>query len=144
MEPEQAKAILKSLADGRDPATGNQFPPDSPYQKADTVRALYMALEALEKGTGPREPRPIDPNRPKAGKAWTPEEEQSVVEAFKKGVPFPEIAATHGRTRGAITARLIKLGLIKENYAQKTSVSQEEQPPPDQEPPPEGDEPFPF
>ena len=33
MEPDRAKDIIRSLADGRDPATGEPFPPDSPYQR---------------------------------------------------------------------------------------------------------------
>ncbi|MCX6996611.1 MAG: hypothetical protein NTV49_05890 [Kiritimatiellaeota bacterium] len=140
MEPTRAKEIVKALADGRDPATGEPFPPDSPYQQADTVRALYLALEALERGgrparTGdaaPRAARPIDPNRPKVGAAWTPEEEQRLRDAFAEFKRSTEnsssvatavsesewrrrIAADHGRYPGAITARLVKLGLIEDN-----------------------------
>ena len=48
MEHDRAKEILRTLADGRDPATGEQFPPNSPYQRADTVRALCMAVDALD------------------------------------------------------------------------------------------------
>jgi len=47
IELDQAKIILRSLADGRDPATGEQFPPNSPYQQVDTVRALFIAVDAL-------------------------------------------------------------------------------------------------
>lgn len=118
MEASKAKEILRSLADGRDPATGQQFPPDSPYQQADTVRALFMALEALERGSGrqrePRAPRQIDPNKPKVGAAWSSEEEQQLRDEFAAHKPFSEIAAAHGRTQGAITARLVKLGLIED------------------------------
>jgi hypothetical protein len=112
MDTTRATEILRSLADGRDPATGEQFPPDSPYQQADTVRALYVALEALEKGGRRREPRPVDPNKPKAGGAWSPEEEQQLREEFAARKSFSEIAAVHGRTTGAITSRLVKLGLL--------------------------------
>jgi hypothetical protein len=112
MESDQAKHILKSLADGRDPATGQSFPPDSPYQQADTVRALFLALEALERGGKParrrldeggaREPRVIDTDKPmagmprrssaaaKAGGAWSPEEEQQLRDEFAAHKPFPE------------------------------------------------------
>jgi hypothetical protein len=56
MDHDRAKEIIRSLADGRDPATGEQFPPDSPYQQAHTVRALFMppfgtALENRVSGT---------------------------------------------------------------------------------------------
>lgn len=123
MELDHAKTILRSLADGRDPANGEQFPPNSPYQQADTVRALLMAVNALDNAArrarrqalrpegAPH--RAIDPNRPKIGASWSPEEEQQLRDAFAAHKPIPEIAAAHGRTQGAITARLIKLGLIE-------------------------------
>ena len=77
------------FADGRDPATGEQFPPDSPYQQADTVRALYVALEALSSSASsapsrdesPR--RPVDSNRPKAGGQWSHEEELALCSAAR-------------------------------------------------------------
>jgi len=116
MELDRAKEIIRSLADGRDPATGQQFPPESPYQQADTVRALYMALESLEKGGRTRAPRVVDPNKPKAGGAWTPEEEQQLRDAFAARQPIRDMAQAHGRTPGAITSRLVKLGLIEDDH----------------------------
>jgi len=113
METDRAKEILKALADGRDPATGEQFPPNSPYQQADVVRALFLALEGLKTpAIKSKEPRPVDPNKPKVGTGWTPEEEQQLREAFAANKPIKEIAAAHGRNTGAITSRLEKLGLI--------------------------------
>lgn len=113
METPRAVEIIRSLADGRDPATGELFPPGSPYQQADTVRALFMALEALERRSRVRADRPVDPNRPKMGASWTPEEEQQLRDGFAAHKPIPELATAHGRTVGAITARLVKLGLIE-------------------------------
>ena len=120
MEPDRAKEIIRSLADGRDPATGKPFPPESPYQQADTVRALHLALEALEKPGRTREPRVIDPTKPKAGGAWTPEEEQQLRDAFAARQPIHQMAQAHGRTPGAITARLVKLGLIEDTNLHHT------------------------
>ena len=57
MERDKALGILKALADGIDPATGEQFPAGSPYQYPDTVRALYQAVHALEGPAQPRERR---------------------------------------------------------------------------------------
>jgi hypothetical protein len=112
METDRAKEILKALADGRDPVTGEQFPLNSPYQQADVVRALFLALESLNPTSKSKEPRPVDPNKPKVGTGWTPEEEQQLREAFAANKPIKEIAAAHGRNTGAITSRLEKLGLI--------------------------------
>jgi len=47
METEKAIDVLRALADGIDPDTGEVMPSDSPYQQASTVRALYAALAAL-------------------------------------------------------------------------------------------------
>ena len=49
MELDRAIEIVQSLADGMDPYSGERFPPDSPYQQADTVRVLHMALEGQAK-----------------------------------------------------------------------------------------------
>ena len=89
MEIADAKTILRSLADGIDPNTGLTFPPDSPYQQAATVRALYVALEAMETGGKVRAPRPVDPIKPKLGTAWKPEEEQQLRDAFAGPSPSP-------------------------------------------------------
>lgn len=49
MDAERAIEIVQALADGVDPFTGERFPSGSPYQQADTVRALHLALEGLTK-----------------------------------------------------------------------------------------------
>jgi uncharacterized coiled-coil protein SlyX len=46
VELDRAKEIIQSLADGVDPYTGERFPTDGPYQRSDTVSALFVALEA--------------------------------------------------------------------------------------------------
>jgi|GEM_PF-788834 len=48
MEKAAAVKIIQQLADGIDPQTGKTFHADSPYQQPDTVRALFMALQALD------------------------------------------------------------------------------------------------
>jgi hypothetical protein len=121
MDPTRARIILQYLADGIDPVTGAPFPSDSPYQQADTVRALHAALTALDRATAcrpsaldrpPSTPRPVDPTRPQAGRPWTPAEDQQLRDAFAINTPIAVIAAAHGRTRGAIASRLVKLGII--------------------------------
>ena len=49
MEIEKALSIIRPLSDGVDPFTGEEFPPNSPYQQAEVVRALYVAVSSLEK-----------------------------------------------------------------------------------------------
>jgi hypothetical protein len=115
METQKAEEIIRALADGRDPATGETFPPDSPYQQADTVRALFVALEVLKRQKHVRVQRSSDPNRPKMGTPWTPDEEQQLRDGFAAQKTVPELAAAHGRTTIAITSRLVKMGLIEKD-----------------------------
>lgn len=126
MQIERAKEIIQALADGVDPYTGEHFPADGPYQRADTVRALYTILEVAEAGKKPK--KPADPNKPHAGGKWTPEEEQRLRDAFAAHTPIAEVATDHGRTPGAITARLLKLGLIEDNPSNR--AGQGNRPPP--------------
>ena len=70
MEPDRAIEIVQALADGVDPYTGERFPSDSPYQQADTVSALHLALEGLTK-LRRSTARKTGPGRP-----WTEDEEK--------------------------------------------------------------------
>lgn len=49
-----------------------------------------------------------------AYKKWTEEEEQKVIEEYKKGTSIKNIAKIFGRQTGGIKARLVKVGLIAE------------------------------
>ena len=129
MDPSRTRDIIRALADGCDPATGTPFPPDSPYQQADTVRALHAALEALD--DPPARKRPANPDRPQLGLKWTPEEEQRLRDAFAAHKPIPEITAAHGRSAGAITTRLVRLGLIQDDFAHPGHRPHPPLPPPD-------------
>ena len=109
METTRALEILKKLADGADPATGQVFPPNSPYQQADVTRALFVAVQTLQRpGFGQR--RPDLPEN--VGKAWSPEEDQQLAAEFDRGLKAEQLAAAHKRTKLAVTARLEKLGKI--------------------------------
>lgn len=61
-------------------------------------------------------PRPLKgpANR---GRAWTPDEEGRCAEAYRAGDGPEEIAMALGRTRGAVMARLVRLGLVEEEEA---------------------------
>src|SRR5437773_2263261 len=49
MDSAQALAVVRSLANGVDPESGEVFPPESVYQRPQIVRALYEAATALER-----------------------------------------------------------------------------------------------
>jgi hypothetical protein len=131
MERDKALHILKTLADGIDPASGEQFADDSPYQRPNTVRALCWAIQMLEHAASAQpqaasaqpmvQPKPEKSAKPRAegtrgnaGRPWTPEEEAQLSQAFDSGRTLDELAQAHQRSRWAIEARLAKLGKIPE------------------------------
>jgi hypothetical protein len=110
MEHAQALQIVRSLANGVDPVSGEVFPPESPYQRADTVRALVAAAQALERSA--RFNRHKDGLPAKAGQPWTEEEDRRLLAAFDAGRSIVELAAAHERTQTGIRARLEKYGRV--------------------------------
>ena len=110
MEISRVKEVLSSLADGIDPTTGEIFPPQSPYQNPEIIRALFSALQYI--AAVPEKPVEKKSGPDHAGAPWTAEEEEVLLTAFNSGVPIKEIAVQSGRTKGAITSRLKKMGLL--------------------------------
>jgi hypothetical protein len=116
MEHEQALAILKALAEGVDPVTGARFAADTPWQHADTVRALHRAVAALEASAtaappaAPAEARRPATGRGNAGKPWSKEEDEKLVAGFDAGQTVEALAVAHSRSRFAIEARLARFG----------------------------------
>ena len=113
MEMSKALEITQKLADGIDPASGEKYGEGSPYQQADTVRALCTVLEAVKRGAQNTARKKDGPA--KAGKAWSAEEEQKMIKMFEAKTDVAQIAKVLCRTTGAIWARLEKLGKVKRN-----------------------------
>ena len=122
MDNDKTLAILRLLSDGNDPETGKPFPPDSPYQRPDVIRALFHAVRVLESGaaigqtSAAADPKQIErPGRTlpgNAGKPWSKEEDGRLTNGFDSGASIEELAAVHGRSRIAIEARLAKFGKV--------------------------------
>ena len=110
MKPSEALKIIQSLADGVDPCTGEIFPDDSPYQQPSILRALFVAVRALEhlEERQKREQR-LPEN---AGKSWDESEDRILCAEFESGLTIMQLAQKHRRTSGAIQSRLEKLGKI--------------------------------
>ncbi|HYC62492.1 MAG TPA: hypothetical protein VEK79_23275 [Thermoanaerobaculia bacterium] len=71
------------------------------------IAALRAAANALTTGA------PAKPSRvASAGTRWDDAEDVRLCAEFDSGMPVPEIAAAHSRSRTAITLRLVKLGRI--------------------------------
>lgn len=87
MQRDEVISILESLAHGQPPAV---------------MEALMTATNVLRKS-----PRPEA-----AGQRWTEEEDVLLCREFDEGRPIAELAQRRGRSRGAITMRLVKLGRL--------------------------------
>ncbi len=115
MQAQQAQTILKALADGCHPRTGEAFPDDSAYQDPLAVRALHFALDNLkateDKATAIVEKSTNKPSR--SGKPWTPDEEAIVLAGFEAGEDLADIGRKIQRSSVAVTARLVKLGKME-------------------------------
>ena len=105
--PEEQEA---SQIERTDPETGEVFPAEGPYQRPQTVRALYQAASALEK-LEIRE-RKSAQLPAKTGEPWTEDEDRKLLAAFDAGHALGELAAAHQRTQTGIRARLVKYGRL--------------------------------
>ena len=110
MNQTEALGIVRSLANGVDPASGEVFPQDSAYQRADTVRALFAAAQALELAER-AERRRVDLPA-KTGQPWSEEEDRGLLASFDAGRGLAELASAHQRTQTGIRARLVKYGRL--------------------------------
>ena len=112
MEISDALKIVQALAEGIDPTTGEVFPEGSPYNDPRVIRALFQALQAMERAKEKeRRARELPGN---TGKPWSDEEDRLLIQEFDAHVAIPEIAAKHHRTQGGISARLVRLGKIRD------------------------------
>jgi hypothetical protein len=112
MEIQEALRIMRALADGVNPATGEALKAEAVYQDLPVVRAFHRAVGALEHLQERERPRKTQPSN--AGKAWS-RADQQVCEELRQGIGFCQIAKTHNRSVGSIIARLVKLGKIGPN-----------------------------
>lgn len=87
MERDQVISVLETLAEGQPPFV---------------TEALTIATAVMRKNTRPAS----------AGVRWTEEEDVRLCTEFDAGAPIRDIARSHGRTPGAITSRLVKLGRL--------------------------------
>ena len=104
MDIKRAAAIVRILADGIDPTTGEILPDESVYNSPEVIRALFTVLEAVKTNN--------DPLR-NAGKPWTEIEDSKLCAEFASKMKISEMAKEHGRTATAIEIRLDYLGLRK-------------------------------
>jgi hypothetical protein len=117
MDRDAVIAHLRAWADGVDPATGAVLPSDHPGQQPATLRVIFAALGLLAGE------QPFAPSRGRdarlalaarnAGRPWSAIDDVTLATAFDSGTTIGALAVQMERTRGAITARLVKLGKIE-------------------------------
>jgi len=116
MQLDAALPIVRALADGVNPVTGEAYPEHSPYAEPRTLRALYAAVDIMDKEIEREKRKSRLPAN--FGKSWTEAEDRALVSEFDAAMPQPEIARRHARTQGSIRLRLEKLGKIEPEPAQ--------------------------
>ena len=108
MDAELSLQIIRPLSEGVHPVTGEELPGEDTCQHPRVIRALMGAVLALEEMRD-RETR--GRRRPvRAGRPWSQEDDARLAEDFDKGMSMAELATLHERSRGAIVARLERLG----------------------------------
>jgi hypothetical protein len=111
MQLDAALPIVRALADGVNPITGEAYPDHSPYAEPRTLRALYSAVDLMQKEVERERRRERLPAN--FGKPWSVEEDCALAAEFDSGVAMAQIARAHARTHSSIRLRLEKLGKIE-------------------------------
>jgi len=110
MQQIEARKILLSLIQGRNPASGESLPSECVVHDSDVIRALLFGVSAIEATDARAKRRAALPAN--VGRDWTTGEEEQLRSEFAAKEPLTAIADRHGRTLRAIEARLQKMGLI--------------------------------
>ena len=116
MQLDAALPIVRALADGVNPITGEAYPEQSPYAEPRTLRALYSAVDLMQKEVEREKRRERLPAN--FGKPWSQEEDIAAIQEYDAGMPIAEMARRHLRTQSSIRLRLEKLGKIEAAPAQ--------------------------
>ena len=109
-----ATELLKGLADGVNPLTGEQLDSQDSCNQPDIIRALHTAVSVMEKKAERAKQLPEN-----AGKPWSVEDEGVLNEMFDRGCSSKEICGYFKRTKGAIASRLARMGKIADRDSWK-------------------------
>ena len=121
--------IIKALAKGFNPITGELISNDDLLSDPTIIRALYSAVEAMKSSnidhkssnnltlkSAAREDNNIKKQLPKNyGKAWDPSSKDELVNKFNNGSTASELAKYYERTLSSINGILFKEGLIEQD-----------------------------
>lgn len=116
MDRDQIIRHLRAWVDGFDPANGSALPLEHPAQRADTLRVLFAVIAHLTADVTlghPSASARASPTARNAGRPWSDGDDAALANAYDAGATIGAMATGLERTRGAITARLVKLGKIE-------------------------------
>ena len=123
METTEVRSIVKTLAQGIDPTTGEVFPQNSPYNDPKIIRALFKVVDLAwppgrsKLSLDEKRQRNLERGLPRnAGLPWSDEHREAVAEGFKNGKTIRELATTLERSLTAINSELIRQELISPEY----------------------------
>lgn len=131
MELHEAIKIIRSLATGENPDTGQSFGADSVLESPKVIRALHRVIQELEskeralqkrekreKQRREREERRRDGSLPEdAGRPWDTQADDHLLKLWNAGETVDVIGEQLYRTGGAIAARLVRLGKVPSREA---------------------------
>lgn len=115
------RRAIELVANGLHPETGEPLHSTEIVHDGTVVRALFAAVDVLRaQEIGPRKVRrgasPLRKPVPKAaGRLWNRREDEALYAEFERGDSLKKIASSHARTTGAISARLVHLGLTEDD-----------------------------
>ena len=110
MKPKsETHRILCALVEGRDPRSTQRLPAGSILHTPDVLRALLLAVNALQAAAARERRRAALP--PNVGREWTHSEDSALRLELAGEVSITAIASRHGRSIRAIELRVRKMGL---------------------------------
>ena len=122
MEVNESRNIVKTLAQGVHPSTGEVFPPDSPYNDPEVIRALFSVLDIVKQAKKPRmsieerRRQNLEFGRPtNSGLPWTDEDRAIVRSEFREGTTIEKLASRLGLSSASIVAEVIRQDLVPPN-----------------------------
>src|SRR6185312_16578499 len=110
MQQIDARRILLSLIQGRNPTSGESLPSECVVHDSVVIRALLFGVSAIEATDARAKRRAQLPAN--VGRDWTTGEEEQLRSEYAAREPLTTIAYRDGRTLRAIEARLQRMGLI--------------------------------
>lgn len=118
MDSEHAIEVLENLANGVNPATGEVFQYDSPYNNPLIIRALFSILVLLrtpqrKRTVKQRQADNVRSGMPRNyGMPWPQEMLDELLAQYQASVSTADLASQYERSEASIIAQLIRLGAI--------------------------------